>query len=1505
MSANIAIRLYRRLFGTPAGLGPKDTGIHTLLDGNSAVAVTEACIAENAALTSAFPANGADLAWQSEQTRQQHNVFGELLGTHPVESPRGAIAAACGLAMAGQRATTFLSTPDLTAALDLLNSAATKQLPLVLHASNRALGGSAGTCHQALHQICDAGFFVLFACNVQQAVDFTLIARRVAEETLTPGLVIVDQDETAAAIQNVHLLSPGLIQRYLGRADEQIECTSTAEKMLYGETRRRLPQRHNLDRPVLQEPLMDRRSHGLGRAAHASFFGGHINAALQDACDTFAEQTGRSQQLITTLNTEKAKQLIIVQGAATETLLALSSHLKKHDKQRIGIVGIHALRPLPSAELLNLLQGKTSVTVLERAETTLAGDPPLLRELRMALGQALENGRFGEETHPGLPALRESDLPRLRPVIYGLGGLALNSADLVALINQGETKGRYLGIDFTRTNENHPKRQVLLDALRRDYPEINDLGICAKTTARDLRPDASLSFAVQRLSGAGDLGLAAETASFIYQLVEGEARIRCGESWNTWGEWLTDRVVMAPEGLRDCGSEMTLDLILLDGPLNHPQLIPARQLPRGGCLLMAADEAGSESPLSPVLRQAIQSRGLKCYRMPSTSGMDETTRRETCLGALCSVLIAEEKLPLQPRKLISAHEQQLQQGILTEAFITGLEQTTATDLSPETGSQSEVAAPRPTPMAVRHLAGSDDSYDSLPRFWDQTGILYRDGDLDSLTPDPYLASGLVPPLSATFKDHSGSRTLLPVFDPQTCTACGDCWSACPDGAIGVTALSPTTLINAGIGLAGASALRPLAAKLGGRISALGRQNATQGGNAADLIREAFDWLQEKAPLAEDRRSTAESGIQDLEKLYGALPLAVTEPLFQAGEQTKKDGGELLALAINPDACKACGLCIAACQPQSLSIAPQTPELLQQSHQIWAAWEVTPDTASETIERVAAHPDVTPMAAQLLSRYSLLSLASGDSAESGSGEKIALRLTLATIEYRQQPLLHRFAGEVGQLKQRLNDAIKETLVDALPTEDLERLAGRLAELDSRQIDINELTRQPEGSLENSGVDADHLRRLTTLAQQLSEQHWRLTEGQQGLGRARYGLALAPGVMATWAASFPHNPFQVPVALDSSGETAQLAAGLLEGQIEEALTSVRLVRKAKIELGEGGRNAIDPGLLSWQDLTDEEKALCPPLLLVGNEETLGGRNFSQIAWLLNSGLPIKVLTLTELDFGLDNRGLEDAPLQRLSDPKGNLGLLALSQRNAYVAQTSIADPAHLRESVSAALACQGPALLRVHTPSPARHGFATDRTLEQARLAVRSRAFPLFQYDPRGEGVFGSRLNLAGNPARGTLLHNSNDQQVITLAHWALTEDRFASRFRPLADDDAAPTALQDWLALDVASRAKKTPIISVLRNEESAEVCRVDPQLGQVVVEQLDAWRTLQELAGIVTPFTARVELAAEARVAAEHETEINALRAEYETQLNASRKGAEEEIAGHIRERLMVLAGYK
>ncbi|HEW97179.1 MAG: pyruvate ferredoxin oxidoreductase [Candidatus Parabeggiatoa sp. nov. 3] len=1525
------LRLFQRFF-TSTSPHSQHAGIKTVLDGNTAVAATEACIAEAAGLGATFPADAAAYAWQAEQQRRGKNCFGKTLTGRDTEGARGALAAAIGLSLSGARATTFLSSPDVMSAQDWLVTAVGRLVPLVVHLTNRTLAahaGALGSGHKAYHVSADSGFFILHASTVQEAVDFSLIARRVAELTLIPGLVAMDGEQIALAAQEVELPHPEWVRQFLGDPDDEITSPTAAQKMLFGETRRRVPRWHNLDRPVMHGALQGPESWTLGAVAKHPYFHHHLNAILEESFALLSKHTGRTLGPVSSYQTDNAQIVLVAQGSAIETLQAVADYMRQVRKIKVGVLGIHGFRPFPGALIAEHLKKKRIVAVLERTDTPLAADPPLMRQVRAALERALENGRLGSAIHPGYPLIKEKQLPRFRSVVYGLGGQPLRAADLITLCDTLEEKGQgriFLGFEFARASSIYPKRQVLLDNLRRSYPDIAQLGLRSQQPAPDLRPAGAITVAIHNLSEQSGKGLSVEAAVLLYRLLGGWIRSRPGIFQERWISGWLDIFTYSPQSLRDPGDDLPIDLAVLTAP--HRLQKSKLELRQDGILLAVSsqNDAALWQSLAPEVRNDIQRKQIRLYGISNAETADTSAAFSVMLGSLLGTLLDSGLLDIKVRRVLNSYEDSLhhlaerERTARLNAFKMGLETVRQIDYQTLAVHASNTPVPwhDEAPMAVRHLGQSGPTYDSLPRFWDQVGVLYRNGDIAELIPDPYLATGVIPPLSSTFRDLSIARNSLPAFDPSTCTGCGQCWTRCPDSAIGSVVLSPTALIDAGIKLTGGETLRMAASKLATRLHSLGRDTDINYNTVGEFIQDAFAGLKDKLPLNEERKQALTEAVAAVNQKIGDLPVARTEAFFYERERYQRETGELLSLVINPDACKACGLCISACEPGSLTAAPQTQERVQKAHQLWRIWEHLPDTSGKTIEQASTHSEVGAMPAILLSRHCQFAIAGGDNAEAGSGEKIALRLALAVTEFQRQPLNNRFIQEITEVREKLMASIHNHLVDALPTDDLDALAKGLEAIRPEQSPLSALTEQKENAVEQIQIDAIALRRQVKITQALDELHWRLSKGEQGLGRARLSLAIAPGTLTNWAGTWPDNPFQVPVAVDFNSDTAQLASGLLEGQLREAAKGLGLLRQAKLELEkpeEAARSTLES--LHWRDLTREEQERCPPLLLIGNDDVLSGKGFSAITRLLGTDLPIKIMVLTDLDLELGTANVAGSPMAIAREAKTEPSLLALAQRHAYIVQTSIANTSHFLKSLEEALEFAGPALIHVHAPSPEQHGFAPDQTLTQANRAINSRVFPLFRYHPKGEGVFGSRISLSGNPAPEESVYQEAES-ILTPADWAIHEQRFAPYFTPLNATDTSPIPIADYLKLEAAARQRKTPFVSVVQTLSSSEEekagekaesdetvrLKVEPAMIAACEERIQAWRTLQELAGLVTPFTKAVEAKLKQEINEAHQAELATQKQEYEARIENLRAEMEAEIAARVKGQLMALAGY-
>ena len=107
---------------------------------------------------------------------------------------------------------------------------------------------------------------------------------------------------------------------------------------------------------------------------------------------------------------------------------------------------------------------------------------------------------------------------------------------------------------------------------------------------------------------------------------------------------------------------------------------------------------------------------------------------------------------------------------------------------------------------------------------------------------------------------------------------------------------------------------------------------------------------------------------------------------------------------------------------------------------------------------------------------------------------------------------------------------------------------------------------------------------------------------------------------------------------------------------------------------------------------------------------------------------------------------------------------------MAQTTPAHVNHFYKSVMAANEFAGPAVVVCYSSCMEAHGVAEDQAYGQAKLAVDSRAFPIYLYDPRQGQYIRERLDLRGNPA----IKNDWSEGTDFFAY-ARTERRFSPHF----------------------------------------------------------------------------------------------------------------------------------
>jgi pyruvate-ferredoxin/flavodoxin oxidoreductase len=1088
--ASESLRVLRRVIrgsGSPA----PHAGTLQVLDGVSAVAALEARVCDIAGLGASYPAALAARVWASHETGLHLNAMNAPITGIDADSPRAALATAMGAAMAGRRATVFLSGPDILQCRDLLAEAAGRKLPMVVHAVLRAGSRHAqaiGTGHEAYHALDGIPALRFLAVNVQEAIDLATIARRGAELALMPAVVAMDAEQTALAVQSVAMPDDELLREFLGSASDVIPPATPAQRVLFGDTRRRVPPIYDLERPAALGTLQGPEAWALGAVAGRAFFDGDINRILAECAEAYAAQTDRRHDPIRTHRTRDAKIVLVAQGSMVETAESVADWVRANDRLKVGVIGVRHAWPHDAAALADALEGADMACVLERVACSADDDGPLMRQVRAVLDRCRENATHGPETHAGLPSLSPQATPRLIGAAAGLGGLPVNAADLLQLARElasPKQSFHYLGLDLVQTSSAYPKHQALMDALGRDFPGAAALGMRDRSNPPAPTLQQLTTLAVVRHAGRTYESFAGQLVSLAYGFIGGHVRSRPGISWQRAEQRLVDRVSFSPTSIADPGDDVSIDIAVL---ANASEAMPTGLTE--GATILTTDHDAAEATL--------HSSGHHLCAVP-VGDDDPGSRREALLGGALRLLLQQTGAEIPGEKQARAKRAEMLAGLteserepLLAAFVAGYEGTspceTPSQRAAPTRATQEAAIPRDVADLPRPPGSS-----SLSRFWDHTGVFYKNGAMNELIAEPGTALGTTPALSSVFRDAGRGTEMLPVFVPAECNGSPELWTTCPDGSIAALAISPRALLDAGIDLATrsgaqADALRPVLGQLAKRAAKLAASD-TPTTTAAEFFSTAFEGLLAKLSPAEDRAASLNEAFAAVIEHIGDLQIAVTDVFFREPERASPGTGALFALAINPDACKCPELIATRCRDSGIELTERTPEAVAHARRGWALGQALPDTAGDIIEHARKDPRVGALPAMMLSRHCLHAMVPGDGAEAGSGAKLALRRVLAIAEFHYQPRTQKLVGQIGQLRATLSARIQEQLASALPTGDLDALSRGLETLGRGDVELSSLSAKIDSAIVSGNVDGELLGRLVDVARGLADLEWR--------------------------------------------------------------------------------------------------------------------------------------------------------------------------------------------------------------------------------------------------------------------------------------------------------------------------------------------------------------------------------------------------------------------------------
>ncbi len=1492
----------------------KYPGTRAAMDGNTAVIMCERESSDAAGAYPITPSTQMGEYWAEETAKGHINISGRPLIFIEPEGEHAAAAVTAGLAMSGLRAANFSSGQGIAYMHESLYAAVGKRLTYVLNIGARAMTKSTLNVHAGhddYHAVDDTGFFQLFAKNAQEAADLNIIAHRIAELALTPGIVAQDGFLTTHLIESLLVPERELIEEYLGRPDDIIQTPTPAQRLIYGETRRRIPELWDVDNPMMAGIVQNQDSYMQSVAAQRPFFFDHVQELAEQAFEEFYQLTGRRYGRIWTYRVEDADYLIIGQGSLIPSAEAVTDYLRETRGLKVGVINMTMFRPFPGDLLGKLIKGKKGVAVLERLDQPLAEDLPMVREIRAAISKCLENGVAKKDLPwPDYDVWKkESDAPPIYSGSFGMGSRDLQPEGLIAAVEnmlpEGKMRKRfYLSIDFIRDDAYTPKQEIHQQNILDAYPDIKELALRGSENP-NLMPKDSITVRFHSVGGWGAITTGKNLAMTLFDLLGYHIKANPKYGSEKKGQPTTYYLSAAPEPIRINCEYHYVDVVLSPDPnvLKHTNALSG--LKKGGVFIIQSDLETPEAVWASfpehyqklIVKNDIRLFYIDAFKIAREEASDPELQFRmqgiAFQGAFFAASPVMQQKGLSEEKLFAAIEEQLQHKFgdkgarvvednlrVVRRGFDEVREITEKPLGSSNGRSADEYHEPPLPVMLKKQPQSKASLSDIHRFWEQTGNFYATGHGNDNITDPFIGLSVMPAVTGVFRDMTGIRFEHPQWIPENCTACGNCYTVCPDTAI------PGLVNEVGQVL---DTVVQRVKKHGHSLKHLPRAVRVMEGK----LRELFDEAGESASVSKlmdqaIKNTIAESDLQGeelktlqkefrlFEEELGDFQFSLTRPHYTVMEKREKNSGGLLSITVNPYTCKGCMECVEVCNDDALRPVPQTEDSVTTLRKNWDFWLDLPNTPKKYIRVDDLEQGIGALETILLNKDAYQSLMSGDGACLGCSEKTVIHLFTATVESLMQPRIEKHVAYLTELIEKLEKHIQLKLVQSMDVSDSSAMEKIVDELHDSDLTLAAIAGKMERLRGSEPIDEDWLRRVTQLVAKLKNLRWKYTEGTTGRGRAAMGMLNATGCTSVWGSTWPFNPYPFPWANHLFQDSPSMAMGIFEGHMAKMAEGFKAIRMAELELeGKYKPDIHEPYFkyFNWREFSDEEWLLCPPVVALGGDGAMYDIGFQNLSRLMMSGKPIKVIVVdTQVYSNTGGQACTSGFHGQISDMaqygkafKGKeevrkeIGLIGMAHRTTYILQSTLANPSHMIQGFVEGLMARRPALFNLYTSCQPEHGIGDDMGQHQAKLAVESRAYPLFRYNPDKGKTPAECFDLEGNPALDqnwptyTLTYKEGGREKtmelpMTFADFAVTEARFRKHFRRAPEetwnDDMVPLA--DFLEMDEDEREGKFPYIWVVDRKQHLGRLIVSSTIVDSTRERLDFWIMLRAIAGLDT-----------------------------------------------------------
>jgi len=322
----------------------------------------------------------------AKTAKGEPNIWGTIPSVTEMQSEGGAAAAVHGALATGALTTTFTASQGLLLMIPTMYKIAGELLPTVFHISARSLACQALSIfgdHSDVMTCRETGFGLLSSCNIQEIMDFALIAQQAALASRVPFLHFFDGFRNSHEVQKVEQLS-----------FDDMRALIDERKVAQHKARALSP-----DRPMISGTAQNPDVYFQGRETVNKFY---LDAPqiVQETMDKFAKLVGRNYNLFDYVGAKDAEKVIIMMGSGADTAHETVEYLASKG-EKVGLIKVRLYRPFSSKHFIAALPKTVKkIAVLDRTKEPGSIGEPLYLDVRTAIGEAMADGLTSFEKYP-------------------------------------------------------------------------------------------------------------------------------------------------------------------------------------------------------------------------------------------------------------------------------------------------------------------------------------------------------------------------------------------------------------------------------------------------------------------------------------------------------------------------------------------------------------------------------------------------------------------------------------------------------------------------------------------------------------------------------------------------------------------------------------------------------------------------------------------------------------------------------------------------------------------------------------------------------------------------------------------------------------------------------------------------------------------------------------------------------------------------------------------------